>query len=130
MAGFAEARLAGAMTHASRARQEIGTRRAIVTDAQSYYSVAAAKKKLEAAQKAADEGERFLKLTQDLEHGGEVAHSDVIKGELQVNERRRQLQEAQLALLNARLNLAVLIFPRFEDNFEVSEDLHAPATLP
>ena len=38
--------------------------------------------------------------------------------------------EAQLALLNARLDLAVLIFPEFNDNYEVTDDLHAPVALP
>src|SRR5207244_11899820 len=66
----------------------------------------------------------FFKLTQDLEHGGEVAHSDVIKAELQMQERRRQFLEAQLGLLNARLDLAVLIFPDFNENYEVADDLH------
>src|SRR5262249_49723120 len=94
------------------------------------YLVAATQQKVLSAQKAADEGDRFLKLTQDLEHGGEVAHSDVIKAELQATERCRALQEAQLGLLTARLDLAVLIFPDFNDNFEVIEDLHASATLP
>jgi len=97
---------------------------------QDYYSVAAAQQKLLAAQKAADEGDSFLKLTQDLEKGGEVAHSDVIKAELQAQERRRQKQEAQLNLLNARLDLSVLIFPDFNDNFEVADDLHAETPLP
>jgi outer membrane protein TolC len=59
-----------------------------------------------------------------------VAHADVIKAELQMRDRRRQLQEAQLALLNARLDLAVLIFPNFNDNFEVADDIHASAPLP
>jgi len=35
-----------------------------------------------------------------------------------------------LALLNARLDLAVLIFPNFNDNFEVADDIHAAAPLP
>jgi len=130
VAGFAEARRAAAAASAARARAEIASRGLVVTVVQSYYAAAAAQRKLEAAQKAADEGENFLKLTQDLEHGGEVAHSDVIKGELQVNERRRQLQEARLALLNARLDLAVLIFSDFNDNFELAEDLHANLPLP
>jgi len=38
---------------------------------------------------------RFLKVTEDLEKGGEVAHSDVVKAELQARDRQRQLQEAQ-----------------------------------
>jgi len=130
VAGFAEARRAAAIAAVAKAREEIGVRGLVVTVVQSYYAVAASQKKLDAAQKAADEGEEFFKLTQQLEKGGEVAHSDVIKGELQVNDRRRQLNEAKLALLNSRLDLSVLIFPDFNDNFELTEDLHAPVALP
>lgn len=130
VAGFADARRASAAAAAARARAEVASRGLVVTVVQSFYAAAAAERKLEAAQRAADQGEGFLKLTQDLEHGGEVAHSDVIKGELQVNDRRRQLQEAKLARLNARLDLAVLIFPDFNDNFELVEDLHASVPLP
>jgi len=83
------------------------------------------KSKLEIAQRGASQGEDFFKLTQALEKGGEVAHSDVIRAELQMQDRHRQLQEAQLDLLNAKLELAVLIFPDFNDNFEISDDLHA-----
>ena len=85
---------------------------------------------MEAAKKNGDEGDGFLKLTQDLERGGEVAHADVIKAELQVQDRHRQLLEAQLGLLNARLDFAVLVFPDFNDNFELAEDLHASVPLP
>jgi outer membrane protein TolC len=130
IAGIAESRRAAANAAAAKARAEIASRGLVVTVVQSYYAAAAAEKKLEAAQRAADEGERFLKVTTDLEHGGEVAHSDVVKAELQVNDRRRQLAEAKLARLNARLDLAVLIFPDFNDNFELGEDLHAPIELP
>jgi outer membrane protein TolC len=130
VSGFAEARRAAAMASAARARAEIASRGLVVTVVQTFYSAAAAQQKLEAAQKAADEGENFMKLTQQLEQGGEVAHSDVIKGELQVNDRRRQLQEAKLTLLNARLDLAVLIFSDFNDNFELTDDLHSNLPLP
>jgi outer membrane protein TolC len=130
VAGFAEARRVAAVAAVARARQEIASRGLVVTVVQSYYVAAAAQKKLEAAQEAADEGERFLQLTQSLEHGGEVAHSDVIKAELQVNDRRRQLQEAKLTRLNSRLDLAVLIFPDFNDNFELADDLHTSPALP
>jgi outer membrane protein TolC len=130
LAGVSNFRRASAAAAAARARAEIASRGLVVTVVQSYYAVAAAQQKFQSAQKTADEGDRFFKLTQDLEHGGEVAHSDVIKAELQMQERRRQLQEAQLGLLNARLDLAVLIFPDFNDNYEVTDDLHSAVPLP
>ena len=101
----------------------------MVTTVQSYYAAAAALSKLQAAQSAAEEGEKFLKLTQDLEQGGEVAHADVIKSQLQVNDRRRQLLEAKLALLNARLDFAVLVFPDFRDQFSVDRMVKEVAVI-
>ncbi len=129
-AGIAAFRRASAAGALARARVEIASRGLVVTVVQNYYAVAAAQQKLETARKAAEEGDNFLKLTQQLEKGGEVAHADVIKADLQANERRRQLQEAQLAQLNARLDLAVLIFPDFNDNFEVADDLHSTIPMP
>jgi outer membrane protein TolC len=114
----------------ARARAEIASRGLIVTVVQRYYAVEATKEKLEAAARAADDGENFLKLTQDLEHGGEVAHSDEIKAELLAQDRRRQLREAQLALVNARLDFAVLVFANLRDDFELTDDLHRDVPLP
>ncbi len=130
LAGISSFRRASAAAAVARARAEIASRGLVVTVVQGYYSLAAAQQKLQAAQKASEEGNRFFKLTQDLQGGGEVAHSDVIKAELQMNDRRRQLQEAQLTFLNARLDLAVLLFPDFNENYEVADDLHSPVPLP
>src|SRR5204863_3846143 len=130
LAGISNLRRASAAAALSRARAEIASRGLVVAVVQGYYALAAAQQKLQAAQKASDEGNRFFKLTQDLQGGGEVAHSDVIKAELQMNDRRRQLQEAQLMFLNARLDLAVLLFPDFNENYEVADDLHSPVPLP
>jgi outer membrane protein TolC len=123
-------RRASAAGAVARARAEIASRGLVVTVVQSYYGAEAAKEKLEAAARAADEGEKFLKLTQDLEKGGEVAHADEIKAELLANDRRRQLREAQLALVNARLDFAVLVFPNLRDDFELTDDLHRDIPLP
>ncbi len=104
--------------------------KAVVTVVLNYFAAAAAEKKLESAARTADAGEKFLQLTLALEKGGEVAHSDVIKADLQAQDRRRQLQEAKLGLLNARLDLAVLLFPDFNDHFEIGDDLHGNVALP
>ena len=114
----------------ARARAEIASRGLVVTVVQHYFVALAAQFKLDDAKRVADEGDRFLQITQQLEQGGEVAHSDTIKAELQSQDRHRQLQEAQLALLNSRLDLAVLIFPNFQDRFVLTDDLRAAIALP
>lgn len=129
-AGFADLHKASALAAVARAKAEIASRGLVVTVTQSYYAALAAQGKLESSKRAAEEGDRFLKLTQDLEHGGEVAHSDVIKAELQANDRHRQMQEAQLAFLNTRLDLGVLLFHDFNNSFELADDLHDSAVLP
>lgn len=130
LAAIAAFRRASASAALARAQAEIASRGLVVTVVQDYFAAAAAQQKLETARKAAEDGDSFLKLTQDLEKGGEVAHSDVIKADLQAQDRRRQFQEAQLALLNTRLDLAVLLFPDLNDNFEIADDLHAAIPLP
>jgi outer membrane protein TolC len=129
-AAVANFRRMGAAAAVAKAQAEIASRGLVVTVVQNFYAISAVRLKVETAKRLAEEGDRFLKITQELEQGGEVAHSDVIKAELQARDRQRQLQEAQLGYLNARLNLAVLIFPDFNDNFEVAEDLHQPVPLP
>jgi outer membrane protein TolC len=130
LAGLANYRKVSAAAALARAKAEIASRGLVVTVAQNYFNALSAQFKLEDARRAADEGNRFLELTQQLEHGGEVAHADTIKAELQAQDRRRQFQEAQLAVLNTRLDLAVLIFPNLQDNFVLTDDLRATAPLP
>jgi outer membrane protein TolC len=130
LAGLANYRKVSAAAALARAKAEIAARGLVVTVAQNYFNALSAQFKLQDARRAADEGNRFLELTQQLEHGGEVAHADTIKAELQAQDRRRQFQEAQLAVLNTRLDLAVLIFPNLQDNFVLTDDLRATAPLP
>jgi outer membrane protein TolC len=130
LASWETYRSAAALASAAKARAEVAARGLVVTVVLNYFAAAAAEKKLESASLTADAGEKFLQLTQALEKGGEVAHSDVIKADLQAQERRRQLQEAKLGLLNARLDLAVLLFPDFNDHFEIGDDLHGNVALP
>ncbi len=60
ISGFRRASAASAL---AKARAEIASRGLVVTVVQSYYAVAAAQLKLEAAKKNGDEGDGFLKLT-------------------------------------------------------------------
>ena len=130
LASWENYRSAAALAAVAKAKAEIASRGLVVTVVQNYFAAAAAERKLESAARTADAGEKFLQLTLALEKGGEVAHSDVIKADLQAQDRRRQLQEAKLGLLNARLDLAVLLFPDFNDHFEIGDDLHGNVALP
>jgi outer membrane protein TolC len=59
-----------------------------------------------------------------------VARSDVLKAQIQVTQRRREAQEAELTVIKSRLGLSVLVFPDFRENFAVVDDLHDAMPLP
>jgi outer membrane protein TolC len=95
---------------------------------QDYYGVIVSQRKAANAEQAAAEAQRFSALTQKLEAGGEVAHSDVIKAQLPANDRQCDLQEGRLAAERARYALAVLVFPNLTTNYELVDDLRFCAT--
>jgi outer membrane protein TolC len=130
LGSFADYRRTRAAEAVARARTEIAARGLVVTVVQSYYGLVIAQRKYATAQQAAAESQRFFTITQQLESGGEVARSDVIKADIQNQQVQRELQEAQLAMEKARLDLAVLLFPNFTENFTVVDDLRPPANLP
>ena len=121
---------ARAMEMAARAKLEIASRGLVVTVAQNYFGLAAAQRKYATAQTALAEAQRFLDLSKKLEQGGEVAHSDTIKAQIQFYDREKGMQDAQILLESAHLALAVIVFPNFEQNFTVAEDLELAPTLP
>jgi outer membrane protein TolC len=114
----------------AKAKLEIATRGLVVTVVDSYYNLVVSARKRANTQSAYDEAQQFLDLSRMLERGGEVAHSDVIKAQLQANDRQLSLQEAQLAEQKARLGLAVLLFPNFSQDFTVVDDLRFAPPLP
>jgi len=130
LSSIADYRRARAVEALANAKAEIATRGLVVTVVQSFYGAIAAKRKITNAQQAADEAQHFLKISEQLEGGGEVAHSDVVKAQLEANDRNRDLQESTLAEEKARLALAVLIFPNFTRDYQVADDLSVAPSLP
>ena len=127
LAGYHRASAAEAM---ARAQQEIAGRGLDVTVTQAYYGLVVAERQYGTAQQGLDQAKRTLKISQELEQGGQVAHSDVITFQIQFNQQQQAFQEAELAMQNARLGLAVLLFPNFNQNFNVVDDLDSPPPLP
>ncbi len=121
---------AGAAEALARAKVEVARRGLAATVTKNYYALIVAERKYNTAQQALDQAQRSLKISQDLESGREVAHSDVVKSQLQENAARQALQEAKLGMENARLDLTVMLFRDFNDNFTIVDDLDMAPTLP
>jgi outer membrane protein TolC len=126
----AEYRRAQAEEALAKARSEIATRGLVVTVVQAYYGSVIAQRRYSTTQRATAEAQHFFDITQKLERGGEIAHSDTIKAQLQLQQQQRALQDAQLEMERSRLELAVIIFPNFNENFTTVDDLENIAALP
>jgi outer membrane protein len=112
------------------AKAEIARRGLAVTVTKNYYGLAAAQQKYAAAQQSFDQAKRFLDNTQALERTGQAAHADVVKAQIQAEQQQQAFDEAGLAMEDARLSLAVLLFPTLNENFSIVDDLAIPASLP
>lgn len=114
----------------ARARTEIARRGLALTVSKAYYALLTAQHKYSIAQQALEQAKRYLEISRNLEKGGEVAHSDTIKAELQYTGQEQVLREAKLLMDTARLDVAVLLFRDFDQNFTLVDDLNLPPTLP
>jgi outer membrane protein TolC len=126
----ADYRLARAEEALAKARSEIATRGLVVAVVQAYYGSVVSQRKYSTTQRAAAEAQHFFDITQKLERGGEVAHSDSIKAQLQYQQLERALQDAELEMERSHLELAVIIFPNFNENFTTVDDLENVLPLP
>jgi outer membrane protein len=114
----------------ARANQEIARRGLDVTVTHDYYALIVAQRSYATAQSGLQSAQHFLQVSKELEQGGEVAHSDVIRFQLAYNKQLQALQDAEAAMSDARLNLAVLLFPQLNENFTPVDDLETAPALP
>jgi outer membrane protein TolC len=114
----------------ARAKVDVAARGLNATVIQNYYAIISGQRRLANTQRSVSEAERFVDITQKQEKGGEAAHADVIKAQIDLQQRRRDVAEAQLAIEKAKIALGVLIFPNFTAAFEVVDDLQEPTPLP
>ncbi len=88
------------------------TRRGLVSAVTAlFYQELADEQKVAVARSAADEASSFTKLTLQRETARESAHADVVKAQLQQQQRERDLADALLVAQRSRLDLGVLLFP-------------------
>jgi outer membrane protein TolC len=109
--GIADVRLADATAARAAAEYEIARRGLVATVVSLYYSLTASEHKVTVAERAENEATGFTDLTNKRETARESAHADVVKAQLQQQQRERDLADARLAAERARLELGVLLFP-------------------
>ncbi|MGH9587499.1 MAG: TolC family protein [Acidobacteriaceae bacterium] len=126
-AGIAGLKRADAAAAQAAAEQEVARRGLVFAVVQQYFGLLAAEKKLDVSRQAADEAGRFVDLTEKLEKGREVAHADVLKAELQLQQRQRDEENAQLLAENARLELGILLFTDPRTPYTLADGSQTPA---
>ena len=129
-AGVADYRRSQAEAAAARARLEVSRRGLVATVVEEYYSVLAANAKVAVANRALAEASRFGAITRQREAGGEVAHADVVRADLQEQQRQRELNDAALVADKARVDLGVLLFPDPTTEYSLATTLDQMPTLP
>jgi outer membrane protein TolC len=101
---------AAAANAVAAAELEIARRGLVSAVTGLFYQALAAERKLSVARRAAGEAAGFTQLTQQRETAREGAHADVVKAQLQQQQRDRDLAEAILTAQKSHLDLGVLLF--------------------
>jgi outer membrane protein TolC len=108
VAGIRRANAAAAL---AAAELEISRRGLVAGVSGLFYGVLSADRKLTIAEEARGEAADFTSLTGKREQQRESAHADVVKAQLQQQQRERELSDARVAAEKAHLELGVLLFP-------------------
>lgn len=108
---ISDAKVASANAARASAEMEISRRGLVAAVVSLYYLVADSETKRQILAEALQEASGFTDLTQKREAAREIAHADVIKAQLQQQQRQRDLSDADVFTEKARLELAVLLFP-------------------
>src|SRR5208283_3357028 len=102
---------ASAALSVATAELEIARRGLVAAVVGLFYASSTAQHRVAVAQRAANEAASLTTLTQQRETAREAAHADVVKAQLEQQQRDRDLADAKLEAEKARLDLAVLLFP-------------------
>lgn len=118
---FADLQIATAGAARAAAEFEIARRGLVSAVVGLFYNSFASQRKLLIAQRAANEAAQFSDLTRKREQAREGAHADVIRAQLQEQQRQRDLTDARLGADRARLELGVLLFPDPRTGYQLQE---------
>jgi outer membrane protein TolC len=126
---IAALKMATAAAARSEAELEIARRGLVATVVALYYGVRDTESKAGLLEGGLREATDFTDLTMKREAAREVAHADVVRAQLQQQQRQRDLADARLLADKTRLELAVLLFPDPRTPY-LTEPVTSPRPLP
>jgi outer membrane protein TolC len=118
---------ASATSAIATAELEIARRGLVATVVGLYYGSLASDERVDVARRATDEANDFTTQTQQREAAREAAHADVLKAQLQQQQRGRELADALLQQQRSHLELGVLLFADPRAPFKLTEGAVPPA---
>lgn len=107
---FTTASRASAAAAVAAANLEIARRGLVATVVGLFYNSLASENKVAVTKRAATEADSLVKLSEQREAGREAAHADVVKAQLQQQQRNRDLADSMVQAQKSRLDLGVLLF--------------------
>jgi outer membrane protein TolC len=129
-AGLADYRRSEAEAAAAKARLEVSRRGLVATVVEEYYNALATDAKVAVATRALAEASHFGTITRQREAGGEVAHADVVRADLQEQQRQREFNDAVLTADKAHVDLGVLLFADPTTQYTLATALDQMPSLP
>lgn len=108
----------------------IAERGLLVTVVQAYSTLYGAQGKLTTAEDTLAAARNFLTITEERQKNGDVAYADVLKARIQAEDTESAVSNAQLALEQSRIELALLIFPDVNQAYQLAEDPSQVLSLP
>jgi outer membrane protein TolC len=126
---MAEYRRSIAAEAVAAAKKDVTLRGVVATVFQNYYGIVIAQRHLNNAQQSLEDARRLVRITEKLESGGEAAHTDVLKAQLMLRQRERDVQDAQFAAEKNKIALAALMFADFTMDYTVVDDLASAPSL-
>ncbi len=126
LAGIAAVRRADAASAMAAAELEVARRGLVAAVTGLFYGSLALEHKLAVAERAHQEAADFTTLTSKREQAREAAHADIVKAQLEEQQRQRDLEDAKLAVEKARLELGVLLFPDPRTTYTLQPSDNAP----
>lgn len=108
----------------------IAQRGLLVTVVQAYSTFYGAQGKLTTAQQTLDAARNFLRITQERQKNGDAAYADVLKARIQADDADSAVSNAELALEQARVALALLVFEDVNQRYQLADDPSQVLSLP